>query len=64
MLITDSYITLHVSIKNNTKLKSYIQWELYGIIYTWSRKVSSDLQMFIKHILVQAWNRRVVHSTH
>lgn len=41
-----------------------MQWELYGIIYTWSRKVSSDLQMFIKHILVQAWNRRVVHSTH
>ena len=29
-----------------------MQWELYDIIYTWSRKVSSDLQMFIKHILV------------
>ena len=32
------------------------QWELYGIIYALCRKVSFDLQILTKYILVQEWD--------
>ena len=40
------------------------QWELYGINSSWYCKVPFDLQILTKYLLVQAWNRLVVHSTH
>lgn len=33
------------------------QWELYGIIFALCRKVSFDLQILTKYILVQEWNQ-------
>ena len=49
---------------NNTRLISCRQWELYGIIFVWCRKVSFDLQALTKYVLVQTWSQscRSLHS--
>ena len=62
MLIANLQQIIHLL--NNARLISRRQWELHGIIYTWNCEVSFDLQALTKYILVQAWNRSVVHSTH
>ena len=49
--------------KNYARLISRRQWELYGIIYAWCRKVSFDLQTLTKYILVHAWEPLAVCPT-